>query len=110
MNVIVITVAFNQLSFKIGADFCEYSPEVAYHQIRQNITPEFSNEDQVYAQHVNDMSTSSIRHLALTWTNCQIHNMKRRGYQYKLHPSDEQASLFVQFAGVCRLVYNVALE
>ena len=36
--------------------------------------------------------------------------MKQRGYQYKLHPSDEQATLFVQFAGVCRLVYNVALE
>ena len=36
--------------------------------------------------------------------------MKQRGYQYKLNPSDEQATLFVQFAGVCRLVYNVALE
>ena len=36
--------------------------------------------------------------------------MKQCGYQYKLHPSDEQATLFVQFASVCRLVYNVALE
>ena len=36
--------------------------------------------------------------------------MKHRGYQYRLHPSDEQATRFVQFAGVCRLVYNVTLE
>ena len=77
---------------------------------RQNITPVSRNKDQVYMQHVNDMLSSSIFHLALIWTNRQIHNMKQRGYQYKLHPSDEQATLFVQFAGVCRLVYNVALE
>ena len=40
--------------------------------------------------------------------------MKQCGYQYKLHPSDEQGdeqvTLFVQFAGVCRLVYNLAFE
>ena len=49
-------------------------------------------------------------HILLPWTNRNIHSMIHRGYQYKLHPSDEQATLFVQFAGVCRLVYNVALE
>ena len=97
---IVLTVAFNQLRFKIGADFCEYSLEVAYRQIRQNITPESRNEDQVDVQHVNDMPGGSILHLALTWTDRYIHSMKRRGYQYKLHPSDDQVTLFVQFAGV----------
>ena len=38
-NVIVLTVAFNQLRIKIGADSCEYSLEVAYRQIRLNISP-----------------------------------------------------------------------
>ena len=64
----------------------------------------------MYVQHVHDLPAGSALHLALSWTDCYIHSMKRRGYQYKLHPSDEQATLFVQFAGVCRLVYNVALE
>ena len=92
---IVLTVAFNQLRFKIGADFCEYSPEVAYRQIRQNITPVSRNKDQVDMQYVNDMSASSRFHLVFTWTDRYINSMKRRGYQYKLHPSDEQATLFV---------------
>jgi putative transposase len=33
-----------------------------------------------------------------------------RGFRYKLAPTVEQESLFRQFAGVCRLVYNLALE
>lgn len=33
-----------------------------------------------------------------------------RGFRYKLSPTMEQEALFRRFAGVCRLVYNVALE
>lgn len=33
-----------------------------------------------------------------------------RGFRYKLAPDVGQESLFRQFAGVCRLVYNLALE
>jgi len=33
-----------------------------------------------------------------------------RGFRFKLHPTAEQEDLFRQFAGVCRLVYNLALE
>jgi putative transposase len=33
-----------------------------------------------------------------------------RGFRYKLDPTPEQETLFRQFAGVCRLVYNLALE
>src|SRR5687767_5935508 len=33
-----------------------------------------------------------------------------RGFRYKLQPSAEQEALLRQFAGVCRLVYNLALE
>ncbi len=33
-----------------------------------------------------------------------------RGYSYRLNPTDEQAATFRQWAGVCRLVYNAALE
>ena len=33
-----------------------------------------------------------------------------RGYRYKLDPTPAQARLFTHFAGVCRLVYNLALE
>jgi putative transposase len=36
--------------------------------------------------------------------------MMLRGFRYKLAPSAEQESLFRQFAGVCRLIYNLALE
>lgn len=33
-----------------------------------------------------------------------------RGFRYKLTPNAEQEVLFRQFAGACRLVYNLALE
>jgi hypothetical protein len=36
--------------------------------------------------------------------------MKFRGYTYALRPTAEQIVLFDQFAGVCRLVWNLALD
>jgi putative transposase len=36
--------------------------------------------------------------------------MQFRGYTYALRPTAEQAVLFDQFAGVCRLVWNLALD
>ncbi len=36
--------------------------------------------------------------------------MIARGFRFKLDPTPEQEALFRQFAGVCRLVYNRALE
>ena len=96
VNVIVLTIAFNQLRFKIGADFCEYSLEVTYRQIRQNITPTFGNKDQIDVQHVNDMPAGAMFHLPLPWANRIIPSIKRRGYQYKMHPSDEQVTLFLR--------------
>jgi putative transposase len=33
-----------------------------------------------------------------------------RGYKFRLYATDEQEVLFGQFAGVCRLVYNLGLE
>lgn len=36
--------------------------------------------------------------------------MIQRGYRYKLKPTPAQERLFAQFAGVCRLIYNIALE
>src|SRR5215218_3998807 len=36
--------------------------------------------------------------------------MIARGFRFKLCPTAEQEALFRQFAGVCRLIYNLALE
>lgn len=36
--------------------------------------------------------------------------MVHRGCKFRLYPTDEQETLFGQFAGVCRLVYNLGLE
>lgn len=36
--------------------------------------------------------------------------MLNRGYRYRLYATDGQQELFGQFAGVCRLVYNICLE
>jgi putative transposase len=36
--------------------------------------------------------------------------MTHRGYRFRLYATLEQEALFRQFAGVCRLVYNLALE
>ena len=37
-------------------------------------------------------------------------NMHLRGFRFKLQPTDEQERLFRQFSGVCRMIYNAALE
>lgn len=34
----------------------------------------------------------------------------RRGYKFRLKPTEEQAEKLAQFAGACRFVYNLALE
>lgn len=39
-----------------------------------------------------------------------ILNMIHRGFTFVLHPTSDQAELMNQFAGVCRLVWNIALE
>ena len=36
--------------------------------------------------------------------------MQHRGYVYRLQPTKEQEALFEQYAGVCRLIWNLALE
>ena len=36
--------------------------------------------------------------------------MISRGYRFRLYATDEQETLFCQFAGTCRFVYNLALE
>ncbi|WP_207461062.1 RNA-guided endonuclease TnpB family protein [Azospirillum sp. SYSU D00513] len=36
--------------------------------------------------------------------------MLNRGYKFRLYATDEQETLFGQYAGVCRLVYNLGLE
>lgn len=36
--------------------------------------------------------------------------MVNRGYKFRLYATDEQKVLFGQYTGVCRLVYNLALE
>jgi putative transposase len=36
--------------------------------------------------------------------------MINRGFTFKLDPTTEQEALFRQFSGVCRLIYNLALE
>src|SRR5215217_5776790 len=36
--------------------------------------------------------------------------MIARGFRFKLSPTPEQEALFRQFAGVCRLISNLALE
>lgn len=36
--------------------------------------------------------------------------MLNRGYKFRLYATAEQEAMFGQYAGVCRLVYNIALE
>jgi putative transposase len=36
--------------------------------------------------------------------------MIHRGFRFRLYPTDEQQAAFRHFSGVCRLVYNLALE
>jgi len=48
--------------------------------------------------------------LTRTKTRVNYLNMKFRGFTYALRPTAEQTVLFDRFAGVCRLVWNLALD
>jgi len=61
-------------------------------------------------QVVNNMPSCSMIHVAAPQANCYVCNMINRGFRYKLAPTGEQEEQFRQFAGVCRLVCNLALE
>jgi putative transposase len=56
------------------------------------------------------MPSSAVFHIATHKTKAYIANMHMRGLKYKLKPTKEQAVLFQQFSGVCRLIYNLAFE
>ena len=59
---------------------------------------------------VDDVPPSADIYVAAPQTNLYGRRMIARGFRYKLEPLPEQEALFRQFAGVCRLVYNLALE
>jgi putative transposase len=61
-------------------------------------------------QHVNNVPPSSVIHVVSDQRKRYFPIMIQRGYRYKLHPTDAQEELFSQFAGVCRLIYNIAFE
>ncbi|MCY4590479.1 MAG: helix-turn-helix domain-containing protein, partial [Alphaproteobacteria bacterium] len=61
-------------------------------------------------QHVYNMPARSVIHARNTRTYCWNRNMISRGYVFKLKPTPAQESLFAQVAGVCRLIYTLALE
>ena len=56
------------------------------------------------------MSSLADVHVAAPETKLYDRSMLARGFRFKLSPTAEQEALFRQFAGVCRLVYNLALE
>lgn len=109
---IVLAVAFNQFSFEVLTHLGEDAGEVADGESGQRVTAIFCNKDQMGMESVNDVPSLAHvgipRHIALRrpigW------DMILRGFRYKLAPTTEQERLFRQFAGVCRLVYNLALE
>ena len=62
-------------------------------------------------QRINHMPAGSIFHIPLHGPTCYTIPMGRiRGYVYRLTPDAAQERQFTQFAGVCRLVWNLALE
>jgi putative transposase len=111
--VIVFPVALSERRAKIPADLCENAPQIADGEFREDSSTTFCDEDQVRVEGVDDVSPPSdfsiLWHIAISQTNAYIRHMVLRGFQFKLAPSAEQESLFRQFSGVCRAVYNAAL-
>lgn len=109
---VVLAVAFDQFGFEIRADFGEDRAEITDSQFGQGVPPIFGYKDQVRVKGVNDVTPLAdfgvFRHSAAPKTKSD--SMILRGFRYKLDPTAEQEVLFRQFAGVCRLVYNLALE
>ncbi len=107
---VVLTIALDQLRFEVGAHFAEDAPEVRDGPLAQDIAPIFRYKDQMNVDGKNDVTSSTKIHVAHRETKRYGWVMDHRGYRFKLVPTAEQASLFRQFAGVTRLVYNLALE
>lgn len=110
MNVIVLAVALDQFGPEVGADYGKDCAQIADRQFRKNVTTVFGDKDQVSVQRVNHIA-GAIIHIRLHRPTCYaIHMGRIRGYVYRLAPDAAQARQFAQFAGVCRLVWNLALE
>src|SRR3954452_10639313 len=107
---IVLAGARDEFGLEVATDLGEDDREIADRQVRQHVAAVFGDEDQVRVQRVNDVSSPANVHVAAPETNLYGLRMIARGFRFKLCPTAEQAALFWQFAGVCRLVYNLALE
>lgn len=58
----------------------------------------------------NNMPSRMIIHIDNSETNVYTASMMNRGFKFKLKPTPLQEKTFRAFSGVCRLVYNLALE
>jgi putative transposase len=114
MHVIVLAVALDKLSLEIPANLGEDRAQVADRQFRQHVAPVFCDEDQMRVKGIDDVPTRAdifvFRHLVKPKTKCYFGSMILRGFRYKLDPTPQQEAGFRQHAGVCRLIYNLALE
>ena len=111
---VVFAVALLQGRAEVAADLGEDATQVANRQFGQHVAAVFRDEDQVCVKGVDDVTASTdsciFWHIANLKTNVYIGNMQMRGFRFKLHPTPEQEHSFRSFAGVCRLVYNLAFE
>lgn len=114
MHVIVLAVALDKLGLEIPAHLGEDRAQIANRQLRQHVAAVFRDKDQMRMQRIDDVSACTdilvFRHLVKPETKCYFRRMILRGFRYKLNPTPEQEAAFRQHAGVCRLVYNLALE
>ncbi len=108
---IVLSVALDQFRFKVAADLGKDFSKVADCQFRQHIPAVFCDKDQVRVKAVNYVPASAKIHVVSIRPMCMMVDMERmRGYVYRLAPTEGQERQFRQFAGVCRLIWNLALE
>jgi putative transposase len=110
VDVVVLAGARDKLGLEVATYLREDRGQVLDRQWGEHVAAAFGYEDQVRMKCRNDVPAPADLHVAAPGTNLYALRMIARGFRYKLEPRPEQEALFRQFAGVCRLVYNLALE
>ena len=70
LDVIVFSIACDQLGLEVAADFAEDVLQVADCQFRQHVAPVCRNKDPMDMKHVDNMPSCSILHVCAPQTKC----------------------------------------
>ena len=110
MNVIIFTVEFDKLGFKVSAHVSKNDTEIINHFFCEHVASVFRYEDQMNMPLENTMP--SVPNIVVIFYRSEyITGMKRlQAYIFEITPNGEQIRMMRKYAGNARKVWNLALD